>query len=68
MLFIKQANKTGGKAGKGLNKTSTLQIWDDSIALNGIVLVKQFRYVVSDLSSRKSALRKAQNFVQQRKG
>ncbi len=39
---IKKANPTGGKAGKGRNKTSTVQV------LYRSCVVKQFRYFVGD--------------------
>lgn len=47
---------SGGKAGTGHNKTSTLQIRRDSR------IVKQIRFVVDDPESRSLAVRKAKEF------
>ncbi len=52
---IKHANPTGGKAGKGCNKTSTIQVMDGS----GRMLLKSVRYRVNDPKSRSEAVRKA---------
>lgn len=48
---------SGGKAGRGCNKTSTLQV-----RYGGVVL-KQFRFTVADFESRKAATRKAKDFI-----
>lgn len=50
--------KSGGKAGKGHNKTSNFQV------RNGCQILKQFRFKVGDFASRDSALVKAQAFIQ----
>ena len=44
---------SGGKAGKGCNKTSSLQVRKDNM------IVKQFRFTVNDPVSRKKAMDKA---------
>jgi hypothetical protein len=54
---IKLANQTGGKAGKGHNKTSTVQVIKDGC------LVKQFRYTVDNPASFMEASRKAIEFA-----
>lgn len=51
------AKPTGGKAGKGRNKTSTFQVkWDHTI-------MKQFRFRVGDNVSRDAALHRAQEWM-----
>lgn len=55
---IKLARQSGGKAGKGHNKTSTVQVHCDSI------IVKQFRFNVDEAGSFKKALAKAQEYTQ----
>lgn len=47
---------SGGKAGKGRNRTSTIQIFKNDT-------LKQFRFVVANPESRKSAMRKAKSFA-----
>lgn len=41
---------SGGKAGKGRNKTSTIQVRKDNL------IVKQFRFVVGNVESKKKAI------------
>lgn len=48
---------SGGKAGKGHNKTSTVQVMD------GNMLVKQFRFKVGDSESYRKAREKAKLFI-----
>lgn len=55
---IRLARQTGGKAGKGHNKTSTVQVFQDSM------IVKQFRFLTNDPESLKRATEKAKTFVQ----
>jgi len=50
---------SGGKAGKGLNRTGTIQ-------LRGYDTMKQFRFVVADPESRKKAMAKAKLFAAQK--
>lgn len=57
-MRIKYANPTGGKAGKGFNKTSTIQVMDDMNCM-----VKQFRYNVGDAESENKALNKAKEYI-----
>ncbi len=52
---------SGGKAGRGCNKTSTIQV-----RFNQCV-IKQVRFNVADPESRKAAVRKAKQFVDQHK-
>lgn len=54
---IKHARQTGGKAGKGRNRTSTVQVLKEIGEYD--VLVKHFRYVVGDRESELRAFRKA---------
>lgn len=49
--------QSGGKAGKGRNKTSTIQVRDD------FGIVKQFRYDVDSFQALKSAVAKAKLYV-----
>jgi len=53
------AKPTGGKAGKGCNKTSTFQV------RSGNCIVKMFRFKMGDYVSRDAALRKAQAWIKQ---
>ena len=59
MLTIKHARPTGGKAGKGHNKTSTIQVFDNETNC----IVKQFRYSVDSTVSWKKALAKAKDYL-----
>jgi hypothetical protein len=49
---------SGGKAGKGKNVTSTLQV------RKGGRIVKQFVFVVADRETLQAAVRKATEFIQ----
>lgn len=49
--------ESGGKAGKGHNKTSTIQLRRDGC------IVKQFRFVVDSQTSRVSAMRAAKEYA-----
>ena len=57
LYIINQARTTGGKAGKGRNKTSTIRVLEDNRIL------KQFRFKVGDFSNRDVAIRKAVSFI-----
>ncbi len=54
---IKLANQTGGKAGRGRNKTSTVQVFC------GSCIVKQFRFSMIDHESYKAAMMKAKHYI-----
>lgn len=56
---IRLARPTGGKAGKGNNLTSTLQVFREG----GHQILKAIRFNVADAESRKAAARKARAFV-----
>jgi hypothetical protein len=56
---VQTASSTGGKAGKGCNKTSTIQVFKEG----GQVIVKAFRFNVGNDESFKSAVRKARVFI-----
>lgn len=58
LFIVHAASKSGGKAGKGRNKTSTVQVRCDSC------VVKQFRYVVGDPASTKAAYDKAGKYAE----
>ena len=49
---------SGGKAGKGFNKTASVQV------VHGDLLVKQIRFKLQEESSFKTAFHKARAFVQ----
>jgi hypothetical protein len=53
------ASPTGGKAGRGCNKTSSLQVFK----VGGNSILKQFRFNVSDGLSIKRATAKAMLFA-----
>lgn len=57
--IIKTANPTGGKAGKGYNITSTVQVIDPS----DYALKKQVRFKVGDRESLRRAWQKAKDFI-----
>ena len=61
-LEIRQP-KSGGKAGKGKNVTSSLQVIKRDA--NGFRILKQFRYKVADRNSWKKAREKALVFIQE---
>lgn len=52
------ATQSGGKAGKGRNKTSTVQVLCDNI------LVKSFRFRTDNMDSFKRAKAKAMQYVE----
>lgn len=54
---IKFATPSGGKAGKGHNKTSTIQVIRDSM------IIKMFRFTVNNPESMRKARIKAEEFV-----
>ena len=61
-FVIKTAKPTGGKAGKGRNKTTTLMVFDPVEGL----LLKLFRYTLNDLQSFYSARLKAYDYIEKR--
>lgn len=55
---VKLPLQSGGKAGKGHNKTSTIQVmYEDSM------VVKQIRFIVRDHEGKMKAIRKAIEYV-----
>lgn len=62
-LQAQYTRKTGGKAGKGHNKTSTIQVFD--IETNCIV--KQFRYKICNRASLLKAIVSARSYTQKNK-
>lgn len=58
---IRLAKQSGGKAGKGRNKTSTIQVV--RISRYSGTVVKQFRFNVGELSSFIAAKTKAEEYV-----
>jgi hypothetical protein len=56
------AKQSGGKAGKGKNKTSSIFVYNEQSCI-----VKRFGFYINDIESRKAALKKARNFVQENK-
>jgi hypothetical protein len=59
-LLITLAKQTGGKAGKGHNKTSTIQVMD------GHIVIKMFRFKVDSITGYNKALQKAIKFASNR--
>lgn len=55
---IRLANPSGGKAGRGRNKTSTVQVF------YGNLLVKQYRFLMSSPESLIHATEKAKAYVE----
>ena len=58
LYTIKLPIQSGGKAGKGYNKTSTIQV-----IYEGMLAVKQIRYKVGDHESKMAAIKKALEYV-----
>lgn len=56
---IRSAKKTGGKAGKGYNKTTTWQVIDKGENR----ILKMFRWDVNSYESAKKAFEKAKLFI-----
>lgn len=56
---IRHAKKTGGKAGKGNNKTSTIQVYFKRY----YTVIKSFVYKVDDVFSLMTAVNKAEAFA-----
>ena len=59
---IVEARKTGGKAGNGRNKTSTIQVIE-IVGNKGYNILKQFRFNLMDESSKQKAKQKAKEYV-----
>ena len=64
---IKTANPTGGKAGKGKNKTSTIQVLKCSRDFSHYFIVRQFRFVVGSELSLRFAIAKAVQYAEESK-
>jgi hypothetical protein len=60
-MIIKAANQTGGKAGKGFNKTSTIQVIEPHSSYS--LMKKHFRFEVGNQISMKAAFDKAIAFI-----
>lgn len=58
---LKFARNTGGKAGKGRNKTSTVQVVQR--VGEGYRVLKQFRFRVGDIASQRRAVDRAGAFI-----
>ncbi len=58
---IRQADSAGGKAGRGHNKTSTIQVREPMP--DGYLLKKSFRWRVADRNSLNKAIEKAKKYV-----
>lgn len=61
-LVIAESNGRGGKAGRGHNRTATIQV-RQMLTGGDYLLKKQFRYKVGDRASRESAVAKARGFA-----
>lgn len=59
-LFLYEPN-TGGKAGRGRNVSSTIQVRKQ--IPNGYLVVQQYRYVVGAEGSRERAVEKAEKYI-----
>lgn len=66
-LRIAQSNLRGGKAGRGRNKTATVQVRED-ICPGEYLLLAQFRYDVADVASIEKAVAKARKWIDEWKG
>lgn len=59
MTYYLHHPKSGGKAGKGRNKTSTVQVRKDNM------IVKQFRYSLAMPIHKTYAITRAEEFIKQ---
>ena len=59
--FIRHARPTGGKAGKGRNKTTSFQITEYSES--GYYVLKSYKFKVNDYGARAEALKKCLLFI-----
>ena len=59
-IEIRFCKPTGGKAGKGFNKTSTIQVFN----LTKSCIIKQFKYTVGDGLSKAIAKVKAKRLAE----
>ena len=64
-LQIRRTN-SGGRAGKGKNKTASIQVVD-CYAFGYSKLEKQYRYTIGDKKSEESALKKAKDYIKKEK-
>lgn len=53
---------SGGKAGKGHQKTSTIQVMEPNRFSGGHMLKIAFRFTMADANSRQSAIKRAKEF------
>ena len=58
LYIIRLPEQSGGKAGKGKNVTSHIQVM-----YQGLLAVRQMRYIVADYKSKTEAIKKAIAFV-----
>lgn len=58
-LIVKSPRPSGGKAGKGRNRTTNWQVFDTDTNC----IIKQFSYKVGDYKSRYVALQRAKDFI-----
>jgi len=56
-------SKSGGKAGRGRNKTASVQVFDKPNAQGSMQMLRFFRYTVASHASRCRALDKAKEFI-----
>lgn len=61
-IIIRRAKRTGGKAGKGYNKTSTIQVLE--VHEDYYVKLAQFRFKTDDIESYYAAIDKARQYVE----
>jgi hypothetical protein len=59
---IVQSNSRGGKAGRGCNKTATIQVHEDFNATS-YLMIKQITFTVGNEESRQKAVQKARDFI-----
>lgn len=62
MFLVRHAKSTGGKAGKGHNKTSSVQVVE-KVDRNYCKVISTYRYVVGDRDSYSRALSRANRHV-----
>lgn len=62
LIYFTDSNDRGGKAGRGKNKTATIQVCE-RIRVGHHFLLKQFRYTTGLIDSKEMAISKARKFI-----
>jgi len=61
-IYWLESSDRGGKAGRGHNKTKTIQVYE------GSCIIRQFKFRVGNVQSRAEAVLKAMEYIRNLKG